>query len=336
MPKPFALLRVLSVFAIALWCHAALAAAPSPQERERARALMDQGDARFEAGAYDAALEAYRAADAIMGVPTTAIEVARVLEKLGRLLQAREVLSRVVASPARADEPKAFVAARQRAALRVAEIAQRIPRLSIRVVGMAAGTEPRLSLDGQALPAPQTGTLELDPGAHRLVGNAPGYREAASDFTLTEGEVREVRLPFSEHGAAAKPAVVPARVEPPRQDHRGATARGKRVLLWSSLGLAAVGLGVGTVTGLKSLSLTKDVEGRCAEQACPPEASDDLSSARTLANVSNVAFAVGVAAAALSTWQLLSTSGKEPKAARGRPRLDVAVGVGAVSLQGAF
>ena len=100
MPKPIVLLRVLSALALALWCHTALGSAPSSPERERARALMDQGDARFEAGAYDAALEAYRAADAIMGVPTTAIEVARVLEKLGRLLQARPPFARWPAFPA--------------------------------------------------------------------------------------------------------------------------------------------------------------------------------------------------------------------------------------------
>ena len=69
--------------------------APTAEERERARASMDQGDARFESKDYARALEHYRAADQIMGVPTTGIEVGRTLERMGRLLDAREVLRRV-------------------------------------------------------------------------------------------------------------------------------------------------------------------------------------------------------------------------------------------------
>jgi hypothetical protein len=78
--------------ALCLTCSSlALAAAPTAQDRERARALMDAGDARFEAKQYAAALEQYRGADEIMQVPTTGIEVGRALERLGRLLEAREV-----------------------------------------------------------------------------------------------------------------------------------------------------------------------------------------------------------------------------------------------------
>lgn len=48
---------------------------------------MDQGDALFEARDFAGALRAYRAAHAIMGVPRTAIEVAKAEVALGRFVE---------------------------------------------------------------------------------------------------------------------------------------------------------------------------------------------------------------------------------------------------------
>jgi hypothetical protein len=55
----------------------ALAQEATPRQRERARGLMDQGDVSMAAGDHEAALAAYRAADDIMGVPTTGLEVGK-------------------------------------------------------------------------------------------------------------------------------------------------------------------------------------------------------------------------------------------------------------------
>src|SRR5260221_9991256 len=121
--------RALVLATCLLWARGALAA-PTAQDRERARALMDAGDARFEAKQYPAALEQYRAADEIMSVPTTGIEVGRTLERLGKLLEAREILRRVSEFPQRADEPKPFSTARSRADRLLSDMAPRIPRVT--------------------------------------------------------------------------------------------------------------------------------------------------------------------------------------------------------------
>jgi hypothetical protein len=329
--------RALALFAFLLWCGDARALPPSVQERERARSLMDQGDARLEAGAYEAALEAYRAADAIMAVPTTGIEVGRTLEKLGRLLQAREALQRVATSPTLPDEPKAFAAARQKAERLAVELTPRIPRLRIIVVGVPSDMEVALSIDGKRLEAHKLGVaLEMEPGAHRVSGRAPGQAEVTRDVALAEGELQEVTLIFTTQSAPSSPAAAQlATAERPANERGAPATRGKRVLLWGSLGLAAVGITAGTITGLRSLSLTSDVKERCREKACPAETKDDIAAAKTLANVSNVAVGVGVAALAVGVWQLLSPATEaKPKATRAAPR--VAVGVGALGVEGAF
>lgn len=329
--------RALALLTFLLWCPEIQAQPPSAQERERARSLMDQGDARLEAGAYEAALEAYRGADAIMAVPTTGLEVGRTLEKLGRLLQAREALQRVAASPSLPDEPKAFAAARQKAERLALELTPRIPRLRVTVVGVPSGVAAELSIDGKRLEARTLGVaFEVEPGAHRLSGRAPGQAEVTRDVALAEGQLQEVALIFTAQPAPSSPAVAEAaKAGRPAGERSAPATRGKRVLLWGSLGLAAVGLTAGSITGLKSLSLTSDVKERCRETACPAQTKDDIGEAKTLANVSNVAFGVGVAALGVGIWQLLSpAAGAKPKAARAAPH--VAIGVGTVGVKGVF
>ena len=106
-------------------------------DRETARSLMDDGDAKLAVGDYRGALDAYLAADKIMGVPTTGVDVGRAQHKLGLLLEARDTWLRVTRYPARPDEPDAFTKARRQARALATAIAGRIPSLQIEVTGVA-------------------------------------------------------------------------------------------------------------------------------------------------------------------------------------------------------
>jgi len=311
-------------------------AAPSAEERERARALMDLGDARFEAKNYASALEQYRAADEIMGVPTTGIEVGRTLERLGRLLEAREVLRRVSEFPQRADEPRPFASARQRADRLLGDIAPRIPRVTLQVAGLPEGTTPQISWDGQAIDAARIGGyLEANPGLHHVVGTAPGFPDVKRDVRLAEGQALQVVLTFGE-----APAAIPAPAGPTAAKGSPAPATAKPhqpALLWASLGVAAAGVAAGSATGVYSLSLTHSAKQHCQGNACAPEAKRDIDGAKTFANVSNVAFGVGIAALGVAAWQFFShrphkPSEEPPKAAP----IEAQVGFGSLGVRGAF
>ena len=67
-------------------------AEPTAGDKETARSLMDEGDRKFAAKDFKGALDAYQGAHAIMGVPTTGIEVAKAQEALGLLVEARDTL----------------------------------------------------------------------------------------------------------------------------------------------------------------------------------------------------------------------------------------------------
>jgi hypothetical protein len=84
------------------------------------------------------------------------------------------------------------------------------------------------------------------------------------------------------------------------------------------LSVGGVGLGLGTVTGALSLSKTSALGDVCQNQRCPANQSDALSSAKTMAWVSNVSLGVGVLAAGFGLAFLYMDLTKSPAKATGK------------------
>jgi hypothetical protein len=121
-----------------------------------------------------------------MGVPTTTLGVARALVELGRLVEAREVLARLLGRSPRADEPPAFERARETARELAAEVAKRLPRVTV-VLPEVVPEDIRVSLDGIAMPRASLGVpRQVDPGTHTLVVEASGYARFGAEVTLAE------------------------------------------------------------------------------------------------------------------------------------------------------
>jgi hypothetical protein len=322
--------------------HAQPAAQPQPaaQDRERARVLMDLGDQSFANRDYQAALKAYRAADAIMNVPTTGIDVGKALEKLNLLVEAHDVLVRVSRHPGRPDEPKPFSLARHAAVRMLSELDPRIPRLTLRAVGLPAGFEPEVSVDDARIESERARLpILVNPGTHRVVGRARGFSLVKHEVALAQGESKTVELVFT---AAADPSSDRART--PTQSDAGRPAAANeapsRTLMWAGFGVGAAAVAAGSVTGILSLSRVASAKEHCDENRCRPEAQADIDSANVLANVSNVAFAVGAVGLGVGTWQFLKTrraSSEEPaQAPAPGVRLAVHVGPASVRVAGAF
>ena len=339
MKSPYPKLRFgrawLGVALALCLCSTSAGAAPTTQDKERARALMDAGDARFEAKQYAAALEQYRAADEIMGVPTTGIEVGRTLERMGLLLEAREVLRRVSEFPQRVDEPRPFSSARQRADRLLGDIAPRIPRVTLEVSGLAEGATAAITWDSKQLdPAKIGGYIEANPGQHRVVGVAAGFPNITRDIKLAEGQALQVVLAFTtQPGPAAAPLASTS--APPTSDAHQAQPR-KPVLLWVGVAVTAAGVAVGTATGVYSLSLTSKAKKFCDGKQCSPDAQEHIDNAKTFANVANVAFAVGVAGAGVAVWQFVAQRSHAPNKDSAQPHVNASLGLGSVALSGTF
>jgi hypothetical protein len=260
-------------------------AEPSLSDRETARSLMDDGDAKRDKGDITAALKSYEAADAIMHVPTTALEVARAQVGLGLLLEARETLARMLRLPAKPNEPAPFTAARKTAETLGSDLGARIPAVTVEVSTDTPG-EPRVVVfDGEVVPpAASHAPRKVNPGHHVIVVRAGG-REEKQEVDVAERESKTVRFELA-------PVVVAA----PLDAHDGSShgpSSVPAILVYGGFALGAVGIGVGSVTGLMSIAKVSDVKGDCTGNVCPADRQGDLDSAKSLGTVSTVAFVVG-------------------------------------------
>lgn len=323
----------------------ASAAEPSLSDRETAHALMDEGDAKRDAKDLQGALKAYEAADAIMHVPTTAIEVARTQVALGQLLEARETLARLARSPAKPGEPAPFTAARKQADALYAELGAKIPSVAVELVGRerAQAQAVEVAVDGQSVP-PEAANVprKVNPGKHVVVVRAGGA-ERTEEVMVAEGEARTITVDLA---SLDRPS------ETPTKTAWGAEASSSdnvlpKALIYGGFATAAVGIGIGTVTGLMSLSKVSSTTDGCEPLGdggyrCDPSKQGDIDSARTLGNVSTVAFIVGAAGVGAGVVGLILNKGSRAEAAPGtstaprKPHVQADVGPTWVGLRGTF
>lgn len=307
---------------------AAPAAAQTADEKETARALMAAGDRAWEAKDYPQALKSYVAADALVRIPTTGVWVAKAYAQVGRLIEARDAAIAVTRLPRPEGESAVRGEARAEAQALADALAARIPSVVVEVSGPPAGAAVTVTLDGKQLPPELLGLpYKVDPGKHLVTATADGWGPGRADVEVREGESKSVALALvaSPGSSVTPPPASTASEEPPAE-----TSGGLSPLVWVGGGLAVVGLGVGAVTGILALGKASDARELCVEDVCDPAAEADADASDTLANVSNVGFAVAVVAAGLAVVGLVISGDDTPTSAR------VTVGPTGLMARGSF
>jgi hypothetical protein len=310
-------------------------AEPSAADRETARGLMAEGRDKRDKGDAKGALEAFRAAHRIMGVPTTGLEVGRTEADLGLLIEARDTLLSVTRLAPKPGEPAPFAAARAEAEQLADALAPRIPAAKIVLRGAPEGAETEIAFDGTAAGAVLGVPRKMNPGAHVVVVKIGTVSERA-EFVLAEGQTKEVVLDFSAHREEFERAPPPI-----RSDAGSGGSSGIGPVAIAGFAVAGVGLVAGTVTGLMHLSKTSDLEGRCPAGRCGPETDADYNSARNLSTLSTLSFAVAGAGAVVGLVGLFtrpSEGDRGPKTSRARetPSMTWWVGLGSAGVAGRF
>lgn len=312
---------------------------PSSSERETARGLMDQGVAQRGRGDLEAALKSFQAADAIMGVPTTGLEVARTQALLGKLVEARDTAQRVARTKPTAGEPPQFTDARTKANAMVGELEERIPSVQVTLHGFGGGA--KVVVDGATVPLASIATpLRLNPGGHVVVVRDEG-KDAQAEVTLAERDRKKVALEprgaVAAAPASATPVTTPASSSSPSTSpSRG----GVSPLAIGGFAIGAAGIALGGVTGVLALGKKKKLAGECDHDACPravyesPAFQDDLSSGRTLARLSTISFVVGAVGVSAGVLGLVLRRGGEPTT--GHTTIRLAVSPSSAAVYGQF
>jgi hypothetical protein len=294
---------------------------PTTMEKADARAWMAEGRTLRNQRNFEGALKAFKAADGIMHVPTTGYEVARTLEAMGRLVEARSTVRRVLSIQVAPTDPAPFQDAMAAASTLYVELEQRIPTVTFVLPDGTTQGAPTVWVDGQPVPSSELGSpLRLDPGSHQIAAHL-GQLDASQTIDLKERDRQPVVLKMPD--GSAKASAVTGRAGVPW-----------RTVAYVSFGTSAAGLVLGTVTGALALSTKQTAEAGCTEGRCPPSTWESIDRAHTYATISTVGFATFGAALGLgfASLALAPTRDTSSSAVQVRPR----VGLGYAGVEGSF
>jgi hypothetical protein len=314
--RPISVAHVLVVAGL-LSVAGAAHAAPTAADRETARTLMDQGRDLRDKGNVKEALKRFQAANDIMHVPTTALEVAHAQVVLGLLVEARDTIAALRQQAAGPKESQIFKDARAAAEQLDASLNARVPAVTISLKGPRAGPPPageeaELTIDGVSVPAAILGLpRSVDPGHHTVTAKTK-TAEGKQEFDVREGEQKPVEVALVSTGVVA-PVAEAAQPEaaPPPKSHMPST------LTWVGIGVAGAGVIVGSVTGGVSIGKKGTLASECPNHICGPSASSTLKSATTLATVSDISFAIAGAGAVVAVIGLFRGGRSSPPPAAG-------------------
>jgi hypothetical protein len=305
-----------------------------------ARALGMQGVQLADDGKCAEAIPPLERAESLYHAPSILGRLGECQVAVGQLVLGTENLNRTVREPLAANAPQAFRDAQVRAQKVLDAALPRIARLVIRV----SPEVPNVTVNiGKAeVPAALLGAERpTDPGTHQITASAPGYLQAQSYVTLTEGGRQELTLSLvKDPNAAAAAAPPPTPTAPVRPatpiSHPPSVPESKpKTAAYVLLGVGAAGLVTGGVTGVMALGKKNDLD--CPDKECPPGTQqDNLDSAKTLALVSTIGFGVGIAGAVVGTILLVSGGKSESPQTATLPRTRPYVRGNTIGLEGSF
>ncbi|WP_437574116.1 hypothetical protein [Sorangium sp. So ce887] len=321
----------------------ALSSAASAQRAQRAvkpvaEVLFRQGRDLFKEGKYPEACDKFEESQRIEPKPGTLLNLAVCHEKVGKLATAWAELSSVeeVARREGRKDREGFARAQREA------LEKRLARLEVRMAAPPASL--RLTLDGEPLNgAALNAPFPIDPGQHRVAAAAPGKRAWSTDVEVPpERATIVVTVPALEDAppaalgpAGAPPGALAPRAAGPAPASKPQAGSTGTVLMTTGFSVGAVGLVVGAVAGALTLSKSGALAEACPDDRCPPSRRGELSTANTLANISNVGFAVLAVGAGVGVAGLLMLPPRGPTAGS-RAALTPVLGPGAIGLQTTF
>lgn len=235
--------------------------------------------------------------------------------KLGRLLAGVESLRAVLREPLPAAPSEALTQAYDDARSLLDTTKPKLASLTVRVEGVADPSQLSLTIDGKSLPAALVGAAQpSDPGEHQVQVSAPGYLTASRRVTLGQGDAQTVVLTpvASPHAAEEQRAranegsatELGADAVQPETEVKSTAApdealSASHIPAYVTWGVSAAALGVGVAFGVIAMGEKSDLDQRCPDKACPPDAKGLLDDSRRHATISTIGYAAGLAGAAI-------------------------------------
>jgi hypothetical protein len=285
----------------------ASARAQSASDKALAETLFRQGRTLMGDGKIDDACAKLEGSYRIDPKTGTLTNLAACHEMQGKTASAWAEFSEAAAQAANAHRASIEQVARARAAA----LETKLSRLSIHLTAPDSSIE--ITIDGRRIVNEALSTsIPLDPGVHKVTAKL-GDATWTGEATMAAGpSSSELTIPKLEAVAPkpvdVSPAPVPPRPETPAPSP--APGHGREIAAYSALGAGVIGIGVGTVFGLMTLSKKSDADALCNSSVCRSQQGVDLQEdARSAATLSTVGFGVGLVGAAVGLY-LFATAPK--------------------------
>ncbi|MGK4002336.1 hypothetical protein WMF31_06920 [Sorangium sp. So ce1036] len=225
-----------------------------------ARALFIEGAERARQGRWEEARALYARSFAIKPAPNTRYSLGVAQKETGRIADALASFRAFLAQPATPTTAPYAGPARQA----IAALERHVGRATISVTpGHVGGLT--LAVDGEPPRAASDRAVELDPGAHESVARAPGFRDAAVQFSIDAGRSIEVRIALTPETAAVHPIMDSRGGLPPVAD--ASSASPDRTVPIVVMGVGAALFAEGAVLGLAGLDQASRAASRDGAEA---------------------------------------------------------------------
>jgi hypothetical protein len=337
---------IAAVLALSLVTPVVVFAEPTASDIATARALIVEGRKLRAEGDFKKAVEKLSAAYSLYRTPVTGHELALAYRGTGQFVEAREMALTVVKMPVEKDEGKASETARAECDTMANDLASKVAKVEIAVVGAPEGATMTVTLDGQVLPTASLSVPRfVNPGKHVAVVTIAGGAEKKVEFEVKEGESRRVDVALP--AAAAKeppppdptpkivtptPAPTPTPTPTPVDNGRMKTGW----LTYTGFGVAAVGAVIGTITGIQAISTSNKLAPLCGDDGnhCPASEASQKKSLETQTTISTVSFII--AGVGLTVGIIDLVTGATATKQTSSTTMSIAVGPGSLGLVGSF
>ncbi len=279
------------------------------QSAPAAEALFTEGRNLIKAGKLEAGCDKLAASEKLDSSVGTLLNVGDCREKLGQTASAWAAFRKAEASAKRAgNDQKRMLEARRRAAKLETELSKIVIQIGKSTPGVV------VKRDGQTIDAAVFNTpMPVDPGAHVIIAEAPGYKPFKTEVSIGKGGKRYVVVPSLERIPAKVVATPPAAANVVVRDEPAVVTAPRYVTVretWNGtrkgavvLGLAgAAAIGGGIYFGTRADDLSAQSDLRCPTSTCNDSLGLSLNSdAQTHAQRANIFFIAGGAAVAVAT-----------------------------------
>lgn len=310
-----------AIFALAL--AAGEAGAQTSKNAAGAEALYEQARGLMKQGDFEHACPKFKQSYDLDAGGGTLLNLAECYEKQGKFASAWSSFKEALVVAQRDGRPERVEYAKKHIAL----VEPQVAKITIEVPTEVNEPGLSVSLDGAPLGDAAWGVgMPVDPGAHQVAASAPNKQSYEQTVHVANGST-SIKIPkliatTTTPAATTGPAsvTIDRDVEKKPVVDEPTNGQGQRTVGLVIGGAGVVALGVGSYFGLHAISKWSDRKDNCPNGACTAQAKAAGDDAKSAALISDIGFGVGIIAAAVGTYLVLSAKPTtEATSARAKP-----------------